>query len=80
MTALASCRTVVRTRPIEIPTLTAVRPPLVPAGLIDDPQSAADILHNSVVYEFAMYDWQDYATRGLEPYIDRIKNILRSEK
>lgn len=77
MTALASCRTVVRTLPVEMPVLTAVRPPIVPDGLIVAPKSTADVLHNSIVYEHALYDWQDYALRGLEPYVDRIKDLLR---
>ena len=61
-----------------IPSLDAFEPPRVPTDLIDEPQTDADLLHNSIQYEFLMYDWQDYAD-GLARYIDQIRKIIGSE-
>lgn len=46
---------------VEVPSLDHLRPPYLPEGLIDQPRTEKDILHNSVVYEFAMYEWMVYS-------------------
>lgn len=46
---------------VEVPSLDHLRPPYLPGGLIEQPRTEKDILHNSIVYEFAMYDWMVYA-------------------
>jgi hypothetical protein len=46
---------------VELPSLDHLRPPYLPDGLLDQPTTEMEILHNSVVYEFAMYDWMVYA-------------------
>ncbi|MEA5031999.1 MAG: hypothetical protein VB025_07595 [Sphaerochaeta sp.] len=38
----------------------------------------ADLLHNSVRFEFLLYDWQDYAD-GLSDYLDKIRSMLIPE-
>lgn len=60
---------------IVIPELQAFRPPYAPE-LIPVVQTDADLLHNSVQFEFLMYDWQDYA-EALERYIQDIRDILK---
>ena len=73
---LSGCRTI--EEPVEIiviPELNAFRPPYLPE-LIATPQTGADLLHNSVQYEFLLYDWQDYAD-ALERYIQDIRDILK---
>ena len=71
---LSGCRTVQVPQSVElsIPTLKAFRPPLMPEGLIEKPQTSKDVLSNAVIWEFRGYDWQDYAL-SLERYIDDIK-------
>jgi hypothetical protein len=39
--------------------------------LLADPQTDVDLLHNSVRFEFLMYDWQDYAI-ALEDYMQDV--------
>jgi hypothetical protein len=57
-----------------------LRPPYLPDGLIDQPATEKEILHNSMVYEFAMYDWMVYAIaleyRGKE-MPDQAKKIFK---
>ncbi|WP_332448085.1 hypothetical protein [Sphaerochaeta sp.] len=74
---------------VEIPSLDNLRPPYLPEGLIDEPKTEKDILHNSVVYEFAMYDWMVYSIaleyRGKEmpeqarKVFDGLQAILKGE-
>lgn len=73
---LAGCRTT----PVEVPkyvlpTLDAFEPPRVPAGLIEEPMTDTDLLHNSVQIEFLLYDWQDYAD-ALKSYMEHIRGML----
>lgn len=69
---LISCKTTSPSVELVIPTLEAFRPPLMPEGLIPEPQTAEEILHNSVLFEFWAYDWQDYAM-ALEAQIEGIR-------
>ena len=71
---LSGCRTISVPQSVELslPTLQAFRPPLMPEGLIEAPQTSNDVLHNAVLWEFWGYDWQDYAL-SQEEYIDDIK-------
>jgi hypothetical protein len=43
--------------------------------LIEEPMTDADLLHNSVQFEFLMYDWQDYADAS-KAYLERIREML----
>lgn len=70
--ALSGCRTVVQDVELKLPTLEAFRPALMPDNLVAEPQTSNDILHNSVIWEFYSYDWQDYAF-ALEEYVRNIK-------
>lgn len=73
MLVLIGCRTLVpQTVEVKIPTLQAFRPPLAPENLIENPQTSKDVLHNSVIFEFWAYEWQDYAM-SLEDQIDGIR-------
>jgi hypothetical protein len=47
----------------------------VPVGLIDEPLTDADLLHNSVSFEFLLYDWQDYAD-SLAEYLGKIQEVI----
>jgi hypothetical protein len=47
----------------------------MPADLIAEPMTDADLLHNSVQIEFLMYDWQDYAD-ALKSYMEHIRGML----
>ena len=71
---LSGCRTISVPQSVELslPTLKAFRPPLMPEGLIEAPQTSKDVLHNAVIWEFWGYDWQDYAF-ALEDYVRDIK-------
>lgn len=69
--ALTACRTTQKSVETTYPTLKVPRPPLVPDGLLADPQTDVDLLHNSVRFEFLMYDWQDYAI-ALEDYMQDV--------
>jgi hypothetical protein len=71
---LSGCRTISAPQSVELslPTLKAFRPPLMPEGLIENPQTSKEVLSNSVIWEFWGYDWQDYAL-SQEEYIDDIK-------
>jgi hypothetical protein len=74
---IAGCQT---TEPVQQPTYTfpsldAFEPPRVPVDLIDEPQTDVDLLHNSIQYEFLLYDWQDYAD-SLKDYIGEIRDVL----
>ncbi len=73
--ALSGCRTVVQSVELSLPTLEAFQPDLMPEGLIAEPQTSKDVLHNSVTWEFWGYNWQEYAL-GLETYIRDIKIIV----
>ncbi len=70
---LSGCRTMPVPQSVELslPTLKAFRPPLMPEGLMEKPQTSKDILNNAVIWEFWGYDWQDYAL-DQEKYIDDI--------
>lgn len=43
-----------------------------PEGLIAEPQTVADILHNAATWKWWAFDWKDYAT-ALEAQIDGIR-------
>lgn len=76
---LTGCQTrIVEVPQYVLPTLDAFEPPRVPADLIDEPMTDADLLHNSVRFEFLLYDWQDYAD-GLSDYLDKIRSMLIPE-
>jgi len=47
----------------------------MPEGLIEKPQTSKDVLHNSVLWEFWGYDWQDYAL-DQEQYIDDLRVVI----
>ena len=74
---LSGCRTIKVPQSVELslPTLKAFRPPLMPEGLIEKPQTSNDVLHNSVLWEFWGYDWQDYAL-DQEQYIDDLRVVV----
>ena len=74
---LSGCRTISVPQSVELslPTLDAFRPPLMPEGLIEKPQTSKDVLHNSAIWEFFSYDWQDYAL-ALEKYVRNTKIIV----
>lgn len=73
---LTGCQTKVVEVPLYVlPTLDAFEPDRVPADLIAEPMTDADILHNSVQFEFLMYDWQDYAD-ALKSYMEHIRGML----
>ncbi len=75
MLALSGCQTkIVEVPKMVFPSLDAFRPNAVPT-LIEEPQTDADLLSNSVAFEFLLYDWQDYA-EGLERYIQRLSEIF----
>jgi len=74
--ALTGCQTkVVEVPRYVLPTLDALEPPRVPTNLIEEPMTDADLLHNSVQFEFLMYDWQDYADAS-KAYLERIREML----
>ena len=76
---LTGCQTkVVEVPRYVLPTLDAFEPDRVPADLIAEPMTDADLLHNSVKFEFSMYDWQDYAD-ALGEYLDKIRRLLIPE-
>ena len=54
-----------------IPSFDVFEPPRVPVDLIEEPMTDADLIHNSVQFEFLLYDWQDYAD-GLKEYLDQV--------
>ncbi len=58
-----------------IPSFDVFEPPRVPIDLIEKPMTDADILHNSVQFEFLLYDWQDYAD-GLSAYVESIRDVI----
>jgi hypothetical protein len=58
-----------------LPTLDAFEPERVPFDLIAEPLTDVDLLHNSVRYEFLLYDWQDYAD-AMKAYLEKIRGIL----
>ena len=73
---LAGCQTkVVEVPRYVLPTLDAFEPDRVPADLIAEPMTDADLLHNSVQIEFLLYDWQDYA-EALKSYMEHIRGML----
>ena len=73
---LSGCQTkVVEVPTYVLPTLDAFEPDRVPVNLIEEPMTDADLLHNSVQYEFLMYDWQDYAD-ALKEYLGRIPYLM----
>jgi hypothetical protein len=73
---LAGCQTrIVEAPQYVLPTLDAFEPPRMPADLIAEPMTDADLLHNSVQIEFLMYDWQDYAD-ALKSYMEHIRGML----
>jgi hypothetical protein len=47
----------------------------MPDDLVAEPQTSKDVLHNSVIWEFWGYDWQDYAF-ALEEYVRDIKVMV----
>jgi hypothetical protein len=47
----------------------------VPAGLIEEPQTDAELMYNAIQVEFLLYDWQDYAD-ALKEYIESIQGLL----
>lgn len=74
--ALSGCQTkVVEVPRYILPTLDAFEPPRVPDGLIDEPLTDADLLRNSVAFEFLLYDWQDYAD-SLARYLAKVQEAL----
>jgi len=61
MLVLNGCKTNEITNDYELPSLTAFEPSLAPVGLVLEPETQQDLLHNSVTWEFWGYEWQDYA-------------------
>lgn len=79
MLVLTGCQTkVVEVPQYVLPTLDAFEPPRVPTDLIAEPMTDADLLHNSVRFEFLLYDWQDYAD-ALGKYLYDIRSLLIPE-
>ncbi len=73
---LVGCQTkVIETPKFVFPTFDTFEPPRVPTNLIEEPMTDADILHNSVQFEFLLYDWQDYAD-GLSAYVESIRDVI----
>ena len=68
---LSGCETTKPTEVIIIPSLEAFRPPYAP-DLIANPQTDADLLKNSIAFEYLVYDWQDYA-EALEDFVLQIQ-------
>ena len=48
---------------------------MAPVGLIDSPKTDSELLHNSVVWEFWAYEWQDFAF-GLEDFRDDLEVLF----
>ena len=83
MIALTLVTTGCLTTPTELPqyvlpTLDAFEPERIPADLIAEPMTDADLLHNSIQYEFGMYAWQD-AYDALKKYLAEIRKIFAGE-
>lgn len=73
---LFGCRTV---ETVEVPRLAIVdlkafRPPMEPENLIDEPLTDADLMHNSLEYEYNRNSWRTYALKS-EEYIDTLKGV-----
>lgn len=47
--------------------------------LIEQPLTVADLMHNSIVYEFNYYAWRQYA-HALIGYIDKVNEIVSGEE
>lgn len=58
---LGGCRTAPSSIEYQAPTLDAFRPSWAPVDLIAEPQTDRDLLHNSVIWEYWGYAWQDFA-------------------
>ena len=58
-----------------LPSLDAFEPERTPPDLIAEPMTDADLLHNSIQYEFALYEWQDYAD-ALKKYLAEIRSSM----
>lgn len=61
-----------------IPSLEAFEPPRIPADLIAEPMTDIDLLHNSIQFEFSLYEWQDYAD-AMKAYIAELRKIVSRE-
>lgn len=69
---LSSCKTSEKPIEYELPSLDAFEPSLAPEGLIEEPKTQKDLMHNAITWEFWGYEWQDYAL-SLESWIDDLK-------
>ena len=58
-----------------IPSFDFFEPLRVPEDLIEEPMTDADLVHNSVQFEFLLYDWQDYAD-GLKKSLDQVRKLV----
>lgn len=58
---LGSCQSVPKEIEYKLPTLDAFEPTLAPVGLVAEPLTDSELLHNSVLWEFWAYEWQDFA-------------------
>ena len=72
---LGSCQSVPKVIEYELPSLKAFEPTLAPVGLIAEPITDSELLHNSVIWEFWAYEWQDYAF-SLEDYIKELSDLF----
>ena len=72
---LGSCQSVPKEIEYKLPTLDAFEPTLAPVGLIAEPLTDSELLHNSVVWEFWAYEWQDFAL-GLEDFRDDLEVLV----
>lgn len=61
MLLLASCKTIEIRTEYRIPNLKAFRPSEEPIGLIAEPQTDVDLMHNSIEWEYWGLDWKRYA-------------------
>ena len=74
----ACSTTATETHKYALPTLDAFEPERIPTDLITEPMIDADLLHNSVQYEFALYEWQDYAD-ALKRYLNQVRALVGGE-
>ena len=73
---LSACRsTEVRVVEYKIPSVEAFLPPVVPDNLIAAPQTDADLLYNSVTWEYWGKDWRSFGMRVMG-YLEDVSEIL----
>lgn len=66
MLVLNGCKTNETINEYELPSLSAFEPSLAPVGLVMEPETQQELLHNSVTWEYWGYEWQDYSFALIE--------------